>query len=298
MNDNGNKVFVFIFILKRGQMFSGLNNDFLYSVIHITANFDNGVPEDRKSFEGTGFFLNGSNGKISLVTNRHVLDLSYSNPKLNSLGYKLKFVQGIYRNKNLISGLPDNYEQLLMLDVNTITFPQSGEDLAIIPDPKFIKDIERKSLNLEYTIPTSFLANEDVFFNPNTCVGDVVSYPGFPEWFDKKNYRPILRSGSIASDPRYPYLGNGQLGPGDHLAYEAFSYGGSSGSPIFALQKGLRVNHSFSDNYRKFHLVGINCGHLVIEATSLRAEMGLHSGISYFLKSPLIISELKRLNVY
>ena len=56
-------------------MYSGINNDYLYSVAHLKVTFGNGVASDNKTFEGTGFFVNTSKGRVSLITNRHVLDL-------------------------------------------------------------------------------------------------------------------------------------------------------------------------------------------------------------------------------
>ena len=214
------------------------------------------------------------------------------------MGYKLQAIVAFYRNKNLTTGLPDIFEQLLWTNNSPVYFPPGNEDLAILPDPKFARLNGKGNLQLEYTIPTSFLADSPVFHNPNTCVGDFVSFPGFPEWFDKTNYRPILRSGTLSSDPRYSYKGTGNLPSGDLMAYEAFSYGGSSGSPVFALQKGFRINAKASNNFRDLHLIGINCGHLKIENSEIRSEVGLHSGISYFLKAPIIIDELKKYSCY
>jgi hypothetical protein len=67
------------------------------------------------------------------------------------------------------------------------------------------------------------------------------------------------------------------------VAYEAFSFGGSSGSPVFATQRGIKPGAGMRfDAYRESRLIGINAGHLA-------AAYGQHSGISYFYKASAIL---------
>ncbi|WP_134940933.1 MULTISPECIES: hypothetical protein [Ralstonia solanacearum species complex] len=108
-------------------------------------------------------------------------------------------------------------------------------------------------------------------------------------WHDKKEKRPIFRSGTIASDPRYNYSFEDTVA-GDCVAYEAFSYGGSSGGPVLALQKGLKPGAGISmTGYRPARLVWINTGHLKEMAGSNR-----HSGMSYFYKSTALLELIDR----
>lgn len=73
---------------------------------------------------------------------------------------------------------------------------------------------------------------------------------------------------------------------GDCLAYEAFSYGGSSGSPVFAVQKGPRPGAGIAfPGFRELKMIGINAGHL-------RTDEHHHSGISYLYKSYAVIELL------
>ncbi len=139
-------------------------------------------------------------------------------------------------------------------------------------------------------MPRQFLASRDKI-HEELSVCDFVAFPGYPPWYDKLNNLPILRTGSIASDPRYAYSWTGD-DEGDCVAYEAFSYGGSSGSPVFAVQKGFKVGNGLSGgNYRELMLVGINAGHL-----DTLGPQKHHSGISYFYKSAIILELLETYN--
>src|SRR5262249_17785191 len=96
------------------------------------------------------------------------------------------------------------------------------------------------------------------------------------------NERPILRTGTISSDPRCDYSFSGRY-DGECLAYEAFSFGGSSGSPVFAVQKRPRPGDGITfPGYRELLFIGINAGHLPTGS-------GQHSGISLLYKSFAIL---------
>ena len=137
-------------------------------------------------------------------------------------------------------------------------------------------------ISISYSIPYSLLANESKL-NNDICVCDFVAFPGYPNWYDRLNNLPILRTGSIASDPRFDYSVSSNF-MGNCIAYEAFSFGGSSGSPVFAIQKGFKVGSgltAYDGFYREILLIGINAGHF--------PDPEGHSGISYFYKSSAII---------
>jgi len=118
------------------------------------------------------------------------------------------------------------------------------------------------------------LANESIFKMIEPF--DLICYSGFPPQHDKLGDRPIIRSGHIASDPQFNYSWD-DVPHGQCVAYEGFSYEGSSGSPIFAPPRGM--NHI--PNSRNGYLIGINAGHI--------PNNNGHSGISYFYKSSVIL---------
>lgn len=106
---------------------------------------------------------------------------------------------------------------------------------------------------------------------------DKICFSGFPEMHDIAGKRPILRVGHIASDPRYSYSHTGKS-LGDCVAYEGFSFKGSSGSPIFAVPRGPQGDPISRPGY----LIGVNAGRIKTPNIEL-------TGISYFYKSSVIV---------
>jgi hypothetical protein len=111
---------------------------------------------------------------------------------------------------------------------------------------------------------------------------DVVAFPGFPPWHSSDGQRAISRGRTVSSDPRFPYRSPG-IGDRDVISYEAFSFGGSSGTLVLAIPKvpPINVDPQPTSKFRRFMLVGVNAGHL-------RERLGQHSGLSYFVKSNII----------
>jgi hypothetical protein len=106
---------------------------------------------------------------------------------------------------------------------------------------------------------------------------DLICFSGFPDQHDKLGNRPILRSGRIASDPRFNYSWD-KSNHGSCVAYEGFSFAGSSGSPVYAPARGALG----LQNSRDALVVGINAGHVPSYPNG-------HSGISYFYKSTVVL---------
>jgi hypothetical protein len=129
------------------------------------------------------------------------------------------------------------------------------------------------------------LATEEVF-NTSLEPYDDVAFTGFPSPHDKLAGRPIVRSGKIASDPKFNYSWCAEH-KGECVAYEAFSSSGASGSPVFAPPRGMADRPDLRP--RHGYLVGINAGHVT---DSERYDS--HSGISYFYKSTVILKILRK----
>ena len=260
-------------------MFHGFNNEFLYTAIKIETTFD--VEGKRITVLGTCFFVL-RDGKLSLITNRHLLDYSYKKKPGNPQG---KIVQLSIKTKiKNAEGLPVGDLQLVLTGGNIIFHKNYFNDVAAVISLKATNVDGSEYRHIDQCVYYDFIADNDLI---NACtVCDFVAFPGFPEWHDKAENRPILRTGAISSDPRFNYSYN-DIVKGDCIAYEAFSFSGSSGSPVFALQRGYDI-HS---HYRPFKLIGINAGHLPGEFP------GTHSGISYFYKSTIIIDLLNGNNI-
>ncbi len=261
-------------------MFHGLSNDFLYSAFKIDTTYKNSIDGKEITGSGTAFFVRVAENPY-LVTNRHNLDLEYKDPKYKGFSLQSISLIGRFSGDELI-------RCLLPLDKNQIFYANDrNNDVACIPNPQLLLPPNKRVI-LDYSILEDMVATEADFQN-KFSVCDFLAFPGYPEWHDKIENRPIFRGGTISSDPRRSY--HYKTINGECVAYEAFSYGGSSGSPVFALQKGLKPGAGIQfDGFREGMLIGINGGHLP------SSESG-HSGISYFYKSSIILEIINQISL-
>ncbi len=233
-------------------MVFGINNNFLYAVTHLRVVFAKGINE--VAFEGTGFFVK-KDKELYLITNRHVIDLEYKDAGNRYSGYKLRTISFDARrfDEQNSRAVTQNY----VISRPTYKFASDlYDDIACFYTIKVKGSVELTPIS----IPYQMLADAD-FITNKLAACDRVALIGFPAGvWDVKNNLPILRSGVISSDPRLDY--NNQLSSAGHvIGYEAFSTGGASGSPVFALQKGFQIDGdlNISDEfYRETRLIGIN----------------------------------------
>jgi hypothetical protein len=256
----------------------GINNTILYTACKIISKVSNG--DETCQLRGTGFFTMNKCEMVFFITNRHMIDCNYR----KETSYKLLSMQIYNKNHNKNTNLPSN---LTIYDVgnlaDVIFSPIFENDIACLPIiPKYLSIVskdEGSDGKIAFHIPYSYYATDDEFQKLSIC--DFVAYPGFPDWYDNRNNNPILRVGTISSDPRFDYSVTDDY-MGSVVAYEGFSYGGSSGSPIFALQKNFQVGGAIeapTDFYRRTMLIGLNAGHF-----NDTFGNNNHSGISYFYK--------------
>lgn len=264
-------------------MFHSLQRPFLYSAYRLFAQFaGNG---DAKTTTGTAFFVTNGSDQIGLVTNRHAIDISYKGPKyarytLNGLAIRGYFVGGSFAHAaiNLADSkleVASNYFE----DVATLRIGQvqvaSGGSGPLTP----------------HAVNRTMLATAQDFEN-GFEICDMLAFPGYPTWFDRNGERPIIRCGTIASDPTSNYSWKDGQASARRLAYEAFSFGGSSGSPVYALEKGLKLGSGLTGAYhRDVKLIGLNAGHLS-DSDDFPSH---HSGISYLFKSTVVLECLDAL---
>lgn len=253
----------------------GLNNTFLYSAKKIISNWSDGsaVVELR----GTGFFIQ-KDTDIYFITNRHVVQPGYSDEKYKK--YKVtKFSVESYATFD-ISGIPSTLDSALVANVNEFKFHSNEHnDIACLKNMLFYG----AGLTINAPVPYSMIATDE-WITKRLSVCDSIAYPGFPEWYDQQNNTPIFRMGTIASDPRLNYSYEPSAPIASRIAYEGFSTGGASGSPVFAIQRGFRTGDGISapkDFYREVKLIGINAGHF--------QDQEGHSGISFLYKSSAIL---------
>jgi len=239
-------------------------NNFLYSAYKIEAVYSDGVKSIGR--KATGFILEISNNKPWIITNRHVIDLNYKEPTQKYFGFKLIDL--------LISGrYPDDTTYTLQISTNaSFYFHDKFENDVVI-----IEALGKpNTIKLYWHFVLRHLANNAEYIE--IFPFDLICFTGFPFPHDQFAGRPILRAGRISSDPKFEYSWNKES-QGQCVAYEGFSSEGASGSPVFALSRGI----SGMPGARQGYLIGINAGHIP-------STTG-HSGISYFYKS-IVIHEI------
>ncbi|MGM4891774.1 hypothetical protein [Tardiphaga sp. 839_C3_N1_4] len=227
---------------------------------------------------GTAFYITRGS-EMYLITNRHNVDAVMKAEKY--AGYRPDSLElsGYFGGKYLHARLADDI---------SIGFPENvDEDVAAInlTNVRFATEPPEHEMRVNY-ISYDSIADEKQLASLSIC--DMVALPGYPDFYDRNGERPIMRMGTIASDPESNYQ-DIDMSPARRIAYEAFSSAGSSGSPVFALAKGWKAGQGLSGGYfRDLLLVGVNAGHL-----RGRDDMhGSHSGISYCFKSACIIEAI------
>lgn len=253
-------------------MIHGLNNRMLYSAKKLSVTLDNSIIT-----RGTGFFVEKGND-LFLITNRHVVDPWRGNEKLK--GHKItEFLLESFESFDA-NGIPCGLTTSSILNWEDFRFhPNEANDVACLKNPK----IEQEAI-INVPIPFELLATTE-WLNEKLVVCDTIAYPGYPEWYDRRNNTPIFRMGTVASDPRFDYSYNPDEPVSALIAYEGFSSGGSSGSPVVATQRGFPTGAGLTapkDFFREIKVIGINAGHFPVGEES-------HSGISYLYKSSTIL---------
>lgn len=255
-------------------MFSNPSPQFLYSAYKVVTHFadDVGTP---KSVQGTAFVIAIGSGDLAIVTNRHVIDLDYKEPTAKYKNFTLKSIVMTGRRDD------DSLYRFSIDPTSSVFYSQDVlDDVGVFMRPKCQAIENMPDMKLFYHFALEDLADEN-FLRSELAPFDVVAFAGFPEEHDRLAERPLIRGGRIASDPKFDFSLQGKAA-GRCIAYEAFSHGGASGSPVYAPAKGFQG----MSGARNGRLVGINAGHL-------NREMGQHTGLSYFYRSTVILEILK-----
>lgn len=257
-------------------MLHGINNTFLYAAKKIEVEITDGYEVEK--ITGTGFFVTMDDNTF-LITNRHMLKPFIFYEKIENFNIVKSFRIESFQYFNQNEEKPI-FESAFVQNFDEFKFdPNPYNDIACLLNAKV-----SPLLTVNANIPFSLLADKE-WINTKLSVCDYIAYPGYPEWFDKRNNTPIFRMGTIASDPRLEYSNYEDTPLASKIAYEGFSSWGASGSPVFAVQKGFPVAGDIEvppDFYREVKVIGVNAGHFGSRDTG-------HSGISYFFKSSAII---------
>lgn len=261
-------------------MFHGINAELLYCVSRITSVFVDDLGQEIERV-GTAFSLIIGE-RDALVTNAHLMDLNYGrmDSKYRQFQWHRSYLERIGKDDE---GLPQKARKFLVPASHNrvLRHHNLDNDIAVINKPQVQNMDGSSNRQVDYCIPISDVATADELFR-DLLPFDVVAFPGFPPWHSTDGPRAIMRGGTISSDPKFPYCSPG-IENQDVILYEAFSFGGSSGSPVLAIPKvpPINVNFDVGNQFRRFLLVGVNAGHL-------NEGPGQHSGLSYFVKSSTI----------
>lgn len=253
----------------------GLSNFFLYSAKKILATWSNG--SHTVQMRGTGFFvINAPNA--FLITNRHVVEPGYSDPQYAGYTVQELVIESFGSFDN--DKMPQDLKTAKVNNWKEFVFhSNANNDIACLKNVV----IEGDGFHVNSGVPYEMLANDE-WIREKLSVCDSIAYPGFPDWYDHQNNTPIFRMGTIASDPRFDYSCIPGGPDASRIAYEGFSTGGASGSPVFATQRGFKISGALPASegfYREVKVIGINAGHY--------ADQVGHSGISYLYKSSAIL---------
>ncbi|RIV23834.1 serine protease [Fibrisoma montanum] len=249
-------------------MFHEPPKNFLYSAYKIEVEHSDGAKS--KSGVATGFVLEIAERVPWIITNRHVIDIDYKQVTPKFKDFKLSKLSITGRRAD-----DSEYTFQLHEDAKFYFHEDYQNDIAIVEAKIYHSD--DKPLHWHFGL--EHLANNNIYKELDAY--DEICYTGFPNTYDKFSNRPIIRSGRIASDPRFDYSWNRDY-QGQCVAYEGFSSEGASGSPIFAPPRGLQG----IPNSRHGYLIGVNAGHI--------PDHFGHSGISYFYKTLALLEIIEK----
>lgn len=168
---------------------------------------------------GTGFILQRpvaeDRYKLYLVSNKHVLcgaesiAISFTKMKKNSADIGNVVRIPISQIKSNIVSHPDPNVDIAILECTGL--------FIMLPDQLYYKAVSYDMLA--------------TFNEPELTVAENVYFVGYPDnRYDEKNNLPLIRTGMIASHPKYNYNGNAVF------IIDAQVFPGSSGSPVSALK--------------------------------------------------------------
>ena len=230
---------------------------------------------------GSGFWVrNGED--LLFATNRHVIDIEYKDPKYQGHGYVLSSLEILTFNPAGHSG------RQRVVDASISVHEDSAIDIALLRISRVINhdSISVEPANIEVIADTCFLETELEW-------GAQVSFSSFQPWRDTQTERPILRTGILSSDPAYPFVSTQVKLDRIHLL-EAFSFAGSSGSPVFANARGIKLGAGLSGgNFREARIIGMMTGHLPNEDSAAGAPYKTHTGLSFCHRSDLLLSMVR-----
>ena len=235
-------------------MYHPIPTQWLEATNRVDVRFDNGA--EKKSYSGSGFWVADQAGYCLFITNRHVIDMVYRDNKYLPEGYRLSGLtvsshSAVPRNRGVVVDLEG--------DIDLRVHANYGVDIAIlIPGAQ-----ERPDAATPISVPASTHLADQPFFETLPW-GAQVTFASFQAWGDRTTKKPILRTGIVSSDPCDDYSSD-IVNRKSALLLEAFSFSGSSGSPVFANAFGLQLDSNIfsgGPGFRSARVIGVMCGHI------------------------------------
>lgn len=263
---------------------SGIPKEVVYSVARLQCTLSDGIGHGRE-ISGTGFWIESGPGKAAFVTNRHNVDASIWPDNQ----YDLRLVEArIELRRRDGAGNPEDETVFVSLEGIPDCFRvHPTADCAILTE---VRGAIPRAFGAVTPLAQSMLADVAAL-SANARIMDLVSFIGFPgqsyPWWDEQANLPIARLASIASDPARSFV-NAAIRTTDVALVSGLSFSGSSGSPVFLHEKGIRVTAPLSGGgHVPSQVIGIMSGHL--RDKEPEAELLRHSGLSYFTRSTSIL---------
>ncbi|MEU6541630.1 serine protease [Streptomyces sp. NPDC047000] len=271
-----------------------INESHLYASLWLTVHtYERDGSPSKLVGSGTGFvmertLLGRRHHKGILITNRHILDPDY----IKLTGKKVDRLEINGFRQDTWSKHPAGKAEPVRFTISSPEpiFASDGADIAAI-------DLDKAEIPggcPELTqLPSLRLAGSNDFAH-RIHVGAQVITTGYPSIDQVTGPRPILVSGTIASDPRESAAIGADFFPECVLCH-SFSWGGMSGSPVFALLPRNEESFSTWDDIerkdpRELRLVGVNRGHVRIGGSA-------EGALTYFAKSTVLGQLLRDMGV-
>ena len=171
-------------------MYHPLPREWLLATNKIEVGFHSAI--DAKPGHGSGFWVRTASEEVMFVTNRHVVDIEYFDERYFGHGYKVSSI------RILTFKGAERFGHLIVKA--ELSWPSDHRvDIAILRNLKVIN-----KTGIVIPASTEMIADKH-FLNNKLNWGDLVSFTSFQPWRDSKSERPILRTGTVSSDPLYSY---------------------------------------------------------------------------------------------
>ncbi|MFZ6772888.1 hypothetical protein ACO0LB_09225 [Undibacterium sp. SXout7W] len=269
-------------------MYSPPNENLIWTVHRLKTTFIDSIGNQRT---GTGFWVSDLKGGRHFVTNKHNVDPtlkfgSETQLKLHSAEIELRRIE---------SGVPlpeTFFFKVSNLDSLVIS---KTADCAVLLAPH-LHDHDPTTFQIADITKFKDIATIEEFEEGSIKVMESAVFIGYPGskgkyWSDNFLGLPIARQCSIASWPRISFV-HEDIPTTDAMLVSGLSFSGSSGSPVFVLNRGIRPGGDINDpTWRPARLVGVMSGHF-FENKEVPA-MFAHTGLSYLTRSTSLIELFK-----